>query len=153
MSVIVFAVCMAVIVSRWRRGARFIAPAVLAVISLIQSVFTAIAIRTSFDAVAHASPADRSTILAASIGETLSALPVGFLIEGALIGATVVVDRLLKRKPAAIVRQAPEGSLCARHQATLAVIACDRCGSFACDQCVSRDRALCRQCGPALRTA
>jgi hypothetical protein len=152
MSVIVFAVCMAIIVSRSRRGARFIAPSLLAVISLIQTVFTAIAIRASFEAVAHASPADRSKIVAAFIGETLSALPVGFMVEGILIGATIVVDRLLQSKPQAIVRQAPDDSWCPQHKTKQATITCDRCGSFACEQCISRNRALCRQCGPAPRT-
>ncbi len=99
MSLVILVACVIITISRAIRGAPYVVPAVVGGISLIEVVFTAASLRDAYRAVGCASPADRSTILAAAIGEGLNEAAFWLLFNTALLVVAVVVDRFTRKAP------------------------------------------------------
>ncbi|MBL8952378.1 MAG: hypothetical protein JNK82_16480 [Myxococcaceae bacterium] len=152
MACIVFFVGLVLLTRRRRAGRSTAVPIAVTAIGALGVWWLILTLGDMFAAVRsldHVSPADKATIVAAVISETLNTAALELVVVAPLIVCAVLVDRRLRRlreRPLGPASEAPAGTKCVSHPDTVATHVCSRCGAFMCTTCTAVDGAQCASC-------
>jgi hypothetical protein len=147
---IAFFVCLVAVWRRHAKGTTIVVPVSVTILSLGRLVLLAMTIASlisSFRAVKEVSPADKATVLAVSIGESMKYASFGLAYDLPIIAIAWLADLWLrKRQVHEASRAALADARCATHPSESATRICGRCGSFMCAECAVVDERRCSPC-------